>query len=116
MPRLEDVAFKPASWHEVNTTTNAVVSATKAGEANHRHMITGWSFSTSGTPVNSGTLFVKDGGTVIDQMEVNKDSPNPLKSSERWMLSVSSPAVMTCSALGAGILTTVVIHGTTIGY
>ena|SRR3990167_10303437 len=114
MARLEAVAFQAANWHVVDTTVDAVCSAVRAAEAGHRHLITGWTVSTSKTPINSGTLCVKDGADVIEQVEINSDSPNPLRSSERWLLSPGAAALITVSALGAAIQATVVLHGCTV--
>ena len=114
MARLEDVAFRAAVWHEIDTTVNAVCSATHAAETGHRHLITGWTISTSATPINSGTLYVKDGASNIEQLEINADTPTPLRSSERWLLTAGNAAVITVSALGAGIQATVVLHGCTV--
>lgn len=114
MPRMEDIAWKTATWHVVDTTTNAVASATRAAEAGHRHLITGYTISTSETPISSGTCYVKDGDSVLDQVEVNKDAPSPLRSSERWLCAVSNTASIQVSALGAGVLMTIVLHGTTV--
>lgn len=121
MANLNDVAFALTQWIATDTQTHATATATQAAngstEIKLRHIIYGWSFSFSGGTPSAGTIQVKDGSTVLDQIELAAINTAPIICEYKHALPCSpgNAATVTCSDLGASIKVTLTLRGRTVG-
>lgn len=115
MARFEDKSFAPTTWTVVASQTNATATATKSAEAGKTHYITGISFSMSAAPAAAAVVQIKDGTTVIDQMQVPAAAQAPFVHNYTPPLQVTmgNLASITVGALGSGVVGTVVLKGKT---
>ncbi len=115
MARFEDKSFAPTQWTVVASQTNATTTATQAAVAAKQHFITGISFSMSAAPAAAVTVQVKDGSTVLDQFQIPAAAQAPLVHNYHppLTITVGNAASITVGALGAGVVSTVVLKGKT---
>lgn len=115
MARSEDLAWKPATWTVVASAVNGIATATKTGVQSMSHFITGVTVSASDLPSGAVQVQIKNGATVLDQWEIPAAAfaPIPINFQRPYACSPGADAVITLSALGAGVRGTVVLRGFT---
>lgn len=108
-------------WVATDTETNATCTATQAANGSTqvklRHMIYGYTFSFSGGTPAAGTIQIKDGSTVLDQIEVSVLQAGPLQFDYKYPLPCrpGNAATITCGDLGANVKVTLMLRGRTVG-
>lgn len=121
MSQVKSQGLAVAGWTVVATAVNAAATATKAANASTqvglRHYILGYSFSFKGGAPAVGTLQVKNGSTVLDQVEIPISLVGPIIVDYVHPLrcDIQADASITVGALGAGVTGTVVLRGATAG-
>lgn len=116
-PAAERALFGPPSWAEMDTETNATVTATKAGVASKQHLMFKVVYSFSGAPATALELDIKDGASVIARFQIpaSLTAPVPLDFGMRPMRATAgNDLVATIGAAGSGIVCTVWFEGDTI--
>jgi hypothetical protein len=113
MPRLEDLAFSPATVSNIGSAVNATSTATIAAAAGKRFFITGLTISASGAPAAAVTVTLNSAATVIDQMEVPNGAFAPILHNYTRPLrgGINEAITLVIPALGVGIRGTAVVRG-----
>ena len=114
-PPAEVAAFGLPTWTSYDTGTNAALTATTALVANQQHYITKVTASFSAAVAAAVTLAIKDGTTVIWQVEI---APGVLTFTENFetrpLHGTRGTAVnVTVGAAGTGVVQTVCMAGFT---
>lgn len=107
------VALNSAKLKNVATATNAAATATFAGVTRQAYLITGVTISASGTPAAAVSVTIKDGTTVIEQIEIPAATFAPVRINYNRPLEITIGATVAAllPALGAGIKGTISLHG-----
>lgn len=103
-------------WSVVATTAaNAVVTATKAAVTGKTHYVTGYRLSASGAPAATVSATLKDGATVVEQVEIPAAVIAPIVVTFRHPLKCTKGALteVSCPAIGGVTRCTVTLHGFT---
>jgi hypothetical protein len=104
-------------WSEVATqNTNAAATATKAGVANQRHFITGYSVSCSAAPGTAVSVTITDGATTVERVELPAAAFSPIvvNFGAPVRCGINAAAEITCPAVGGTTRSTVVLRGFTL--
>ena len=115
MARTEDLLCKPATWAEVQTAVNAIVTATHTATPRMCHFITGFSISASDLPASSVTVQILNGVVVLDQYEMPSALFAPVIHNfiRPYQCGENTDATITMGALGSGVRGTLVLKGFT---
>jgi hypothetical protein len=103
-------------WAEVATqNTNTAATATRAGVAQMRHYITGYSISCGAAPSAAVSATLTNGGVTVEQVELPAAafSPVVVNFSHPIRCDIGAAAVLTCPAVGGVTRSTVVLRGYT---
>lgn len=103
-------------WAEVATqNTNAAATATKAGAANQRHFITGYSVSCSAAPAATVSVTVASGATTLERVELPASAfaPVVVNFGSPVRCGINEAAEIVCPAVGGTTRSTVVLRGFT---
>ena len=111
--RTEDLAFKPIQWAQVASAVNATVTATQTGVTGKQHAICGISVSASSQPASAVQVQILNGATVLDQWEVPAAAFTPIlhNYARPFLCTAGNDAIVTVSAMGAGVRCTAVLKG-----
>ena len=104
-------------WSEVATqNSNTTATATKAGVANQRHFITGYSVSTSAAPSATVSVTITDASTTVDRVELPAlaFAPVVVNFSSPIRCGVGASAAISVPGVGGTTRSTVVLRGFTL--
>lgn len=105
-----------AQWSEVATqNTNVAATATKAGVANQRHFITGYSVSCSAAPATAVSTTVTSAATTVERVELPAAAFSPIvvNLSAPIRCGIGEAAAITCPAVGGTTRSSVALRGFT---
>lgn len=117
---INQIGLGPARWSEVASATNGTATATHAAVSHTdvrvpavRHVITGFSFSASAAPAAAATLLVKNGTTTIFSYNIPTTFVGPfdVDLSSPYVCDQATACSIVASALGSGVIGTVVLRG-----
>lgn len=111
----EKLAFAPAKWTAVDTNSNAATSANVVAVAGQQHFATHVTVSFSTVPATALTLTIKDGTTVIWQVELSTTNTIFTENFETRPLHASTNAALSANvgAAGTGVTSTISLAGFT---
>lgn len=98
----EKAAFGFPAWTAIDTATAAALSAKTAAKARQQHCLTHLTLSFSTAPSSALTLTVKDGTTVIWQVEISTSTLVFTENFETRPLHASTNADLTVNVGSAG--------------
>lgn len=116
MSDINTIALSPAKLFQVASASHAAATATQTAGARQTVYITGITISASGVIAAPVSVTVKDGTTVIDQIELAASvaaaplTPLRINYARPLQCSVGNSAVASLPDLGAGITGTISLH------
>jgi hypothetical protein len=111
----ERALFGPPGWTVVASASNDALVANQAGVTNKQHWLTHLTLSFSAAPAAPTTLTVKDGSTVIWQVEISITTIVLTENFETRPLHATTGAALTVNvgAGGSGVVGTISASGFT---
>jgi hypothetical protein len=106
----------PSTWTATDRDTNAQSVATKAAVPGMRHFVTHITVSGSGAPAAAVQVTLASGATTLDTFELPAAAFAPVTINYHRPLrgGINEAITLTCPALGAAIVSNVVVHGITV--
>lgn len=113
--RVEDMAFSPPTWVEIDAQTNATVTVTRAASPGNAHYIDEIHCSVDRVSAADGILTLKSGATVVRAWRIPTGFLGPLVMFLQRPIRIAEGAAaeLSMGGLGASVVTNLTMAGKT---